>query len=41
MKFEEFDFKRAINSDKVMNTIAGGICAVLWFTCIVYIAWGM
>jgi len=41
MNFEEFDFKRAIKSDKVMDAIAGGVCAVLWATCIIYMAWRM
>lgn len=41
MKFEEFDFKRAIKSDKVMEFIAGGVCAVLWTICIIYLAWRM
>ena len=41
MKFEEFDFKRAIKSEKAMNAIAAALCAVLWASCIVYMCWSL
>lgn len=41
MKFEEFDFKRVAKSEKAMDAIAVGICAVLWIICIICVAWGM
>lgn len=39
MKFEEFDFKRAINSDKAMNAIANVLALSLWALFFVVLAY--
>lgn len=39
MNFEEFDFKRAINSDKAMNAIANVLALSLWALFFVVLAY--
>lgn len=39
MNFEEFDFKKAAKSEKMMNTIANIVAATLWVLMFIAIAW--